>query len=272
MEGLLATCIKPVIIGCMYLMYVDESGDSGIVNSPTRYFILTGIVIHESRWHEALNHLIAFRVRMRASFGLLLKEEIHAGKMLSKPGGLVRIRKNDRLTIIRHLLHELATLNYINIINVRVDKQGKAANYNPFDIAWRALIQRFENTLQHRNFPDSSNQDEKGLIFCDETDSAALRRLYRKMRAFNPIPHMLAVHGQGYRQLPLVRVVEDPSVRNSMHSYFIQAADAAAFAAYQWYAPSSYVKKKGARNYFTRLGPVLCKVARPRHMYGVVEF
>ena len=33
----------------MYLMYVDESGDSGLVNSPTRYFVLTGMVVHELR-------------------------------------------------------------------------------------------------------------------------------------------------------------------------------------------------------------------------------
>ena len=31
----------------MFLMYVDESGDAGLVGSPTRYFVLTGLVVHE---------------------------------------------------------------------------------------------------------------------------------------------------------------------------------------------------------------------------------
>jgi Protein of unknown function (DUF3800) len=39
----------------MYLMYVDESGDPGLNNSPTRYFTLTGMVVHEQRWHETVN-------------------------------------------------------------------------------------------------------------------------------------------------------------------------------------------------------------------------
>ena len=28
-------------------MYVDESGDVGLVGSPTRYFVLVGLVVHE---------------------------------------------------------------------------------------------------------------------------------------------------------------------------------------------------------------------------------
>lgn len=218
----------------MYLMYVDESGDSGIVNSPTRYFVLTGIVVHELRWHDALNALIGFRQRMRTRFGLLMREEIHAGRMLSRPGALARIKRNDRLTILRHFIDELAAMNYISVINVRIDKTGKPNGYDPFEKGWQALLQRFENTLNHRNFPGPANADDRGAVFCDETDEASLRRLYRRMRIYNPVPNRLAQFGAGYRQLPLARLVEDPSIRRSHHSYFIQAVDVAAFAAYQW--------------------------------------
>ncbi|HEY0282498.1 MAG TPA: DUF3800 domain-containing protein [Rhizomicrobium sp.] len=252
----------------MFLMYVDESGDKGLINSPTRYFVLTGLVIHELRWHDALGALVTFRRRMREKFGLKLREEIHSGPMLTRPGSLVRIQKNDRLTIIRHLLDEIASWGAVSLITVRVDKYGKPIGYDPFVKAWEALIQRFENTINHRNFSGPANADDKGIIFCDETDSLVIRQLYRRMRAHNPVPNQ---SGLGYRQLPLVRIIEDPVTRNSEHSYFIQAVDAAAFAAYQWYTPSAYVRKKGARNYFRRLEPVLCKVASPRNALGVVE-
>lgn len=252
----------------MFLMYVDESGDKGLVSSPTRYFVLAGLVVHELRWHDMLAALIAFRRRMRATFGLKLREEIHAGAMFTRPDELVRIKRNDRLAIVRHLLDELAGLEYLNVITVRVDKLGKPANYDPFSKGWEALIQRFENTLDRHNFPGPANADDKGLIFCDQTDAAALCRLYRRMRTHNPIPSST---GLGYRQLPLVRVIEDPNPRDSAYSYFIQAADVCAFAAYQWYTPSSFVRAKGARNYLQRLNPVLCKVASPRHAFGVVE-
>jgi hypothetical protein len=276
-QRLLRECFSLCNLDGMYLMYVDESGDAGLVNSPTRYFVLTGVVMHELRWHEALTTLIEFRKRMRGGFGLLLKEEIHSGKMLNKPGGLVRIKRNDRLTIIRHFLDELAKAKYLNFVTVRVDKQGKPPGYDPFEKAWEALIQRFENTLRYRNFPDARvlglpiPRTDKGVIFCDDTDAVSLRRIYRRMRTYNPVPNLQAVYGSGHRQMPLVQIVEDPSVRSSHHSYFIQAADAAAFAAYQLYAPSSYVRRKGARSYYKRLGPVLCKAASPRNPLGIVE-
>lgn len=255
-------------------MYADESGDSGLQGSPTRYFVLTGIVVHESHWHEMLDRLVAFRKRVRHRFGLLLAEEIHAGKMLSRPGTSIagRISKNDRLTIIRALLDTMSRMDFLNVITVRVDKQGKAAGYDPFERAWEALIQRFENTLGYRNFPGPKLQNDLGVIFCDETDEATLRKLYRRMRIYNPVPNTRALYGGGgYRQLKLARIVEDPNIRSSLDSYFIQSADAAAFAAYQRYAPSTYVRKKGARNYYTRLDPVLCKVASSMHPLGIVE-
>jgi hypothetical protein len=113
----------------MYLMYVDESGDAGLVGSPTRYFILTGMVMHELRWHDVLEGLVGFRQRMRSTFGLLMREEIHSAKMLTRPGSLVRIKRNDRLSIIRHFIDTLASVGFANFIIVRVDKQGKGPDY-----------------------------------------------------------------------------------------------------------------------------------------------
>jgi hypothetical protein len=252
----------------MYFMYVDESGDSGIHGSPTRFFTLSGIVVHETRWHEALDRLLAFRRRVRSKFGLLLAEEIHAGTMLNKPGSMAhRIAKNDRLTIIRQHIDVIGRMNFLRVINIRVDKEGKPPDYDPFEHAWRAMIQRLENTLNYTNFPGCTAND-LGAIFCDETDEPKLRKLSRKMRVYNPVANM---YGGGYRQLPLGRVAEDPTLRRSNHSYFIQAADSAAFALYQRYAPSAYIRRKGARNYFNRLDPVLCKVAATAHPLGIVE-
>jgi len=72
----------------MYLMYVDESGDSGLVNSPSRYYVLTGIVLHELRWNAYLDQIVDFRKRMRTNFGLLMRDEIHSAHMINRPGTL----------------------------------------------------------------------------------------------------------------------------------------------------------------------------------------
>lgn len=252
----------------MYLMYVDESGDPGLLGSPTRYFSLTGLVIHELRWNEYLDRLIDFRRRMRNQFGLLMREEIHAAHFINRPGELVRIKRNDRLSIIRMLINELAAMQDISIVNVVVDKEGKDQEYDVLIKAWEALIQRFSNTLSHRNFNGPANPDERGLIVPDNTDAKTIQNLLRKMRKYNPVPNQF---GGGFRNLQVSNLVEDPYFKDSRDSYLIQAADVVAFALYQNLAPSSYIKKKSAHNYFNKLEAVLCKVASSRDPHGIVR-
>src|SRR5680860_843195 len=120
----------------MYLMFVDESGDTGLTGSPTGCFVLSGLVIHESRWQDCLERLIRFRRRMRHAFGLKLREEIHSRHMITgRPGELVRIPKNDRLSIIRFHAREIAGLPDVRIINVVVDKTNKPQTYDVFELS-----------------------------------------------------------------------------------------------------------------------------------------
>lgn len=251
----------------MYLMYVDESGDPGLNNSPTRYFILTGIVVHELRWLDCLDHLVNFRKRMRDTFGLHLRDEIHASHMINNPKDLVRIKRNDRLSIIRFFINDIAIMPDISIINVVVDKQGKPPGYNVMEAAWSALIQRFSNTMSYRNFPGPANPDERGMIIPDNTDVKLLTSLLRKMRKYNPVPSR---YGSGYRNIQISNIVEDPFFKDSRASYFIQAADVAAYMLYQQLSPSSFMRQKSAQNYFQRLSGVLCKAASP-HPDGIVR-
>ena len=254
----------------MYLMYVDESGDCGLVNSPTRYFVLTGLVVHELRWQAYLDQLIGFRQRIKQRFGLRLREELHASAMVNHPGLLVRIKRNERLVIVRAFADELAAMTDLNLINVVVDKPGKPGNYDVFGMAWKALIQRFENTLSHHNFSGPTNPDECGMLFPDHTDDKKLTGLLRQMRRYNPVPNQ-AIFGPGYRNLALSKITEDPNFRESDHSYFIQAADLAAFLLYQSLEPSGYMRKKGGHNYFQRLAPILCKAASSKDRQGIVR-
>lgn len=226
-------------------------------------------MLHELRWQQTREELINFRQTLKAQFGLKLREEIHASALLTRPGGLVRIPKHSRLEILRHHTDKLAAMPDLSLICVVVDKQGKPGNYSVFECAWQALIQRFENTLAHRNFPGPKNPDERGLLFPDHTDDKKLNALLRRMRVYNPVPNQ-AGFGTGYRNLLLRAVIEDANFRDSAHSYFVHAADVSAFALYQHLAPSNYMKKKGGQNYFRRLSPIVCKVVT-RQPDGVVR-
>lgn len=254
----------------MYLMYVDESGDDGLAQGSTPYFVLTGLVIHELRWRLALDRLIDFRRRMRDKFGLYMNEEINAADFISKPGALARIKKYDRLAILRHFADELASMRYLSLVNVVVDKSGKASSYDVFAMAWKTLLQRFENTISYGNFPHPANAEETGIVFPDNTNNRKLKQLSRQMRRYNPVPNQPGF-GLGYRDLPVLHQIEDPNFRDSTESYFVQAADLGAYLLYQRLTPNSYMRSKAGHNYFNRLRPVLCTVASSRDPEGVVR-
>lgn len=251
----------------MYFMYVDESGDPGMVNSPSRYFVLSGLVVHERDWRLSLDALIAFRLRIRDHFELKLREEVHAAQFVRGSEELSRIAKHDRLAILRHFADELARLPDANLINVVVDKQGKGAGYDPFEKGWQALIQRFENTIAFRNFRGTAGQEERGMIFADGDPQKKLTQLLRKMRHHNPVPSQLG----GYRSLQLRRILEDPVYRDSRHSLLIQSADLCAFLLYQRLAPNGYMRRKGGSHYFDRLSPMLCRAASTQDPEGIVR-
>jgi len=253
----------------MYLIYVDESGDAGLSDSPTRYFALSGVVVHELRWHACSNSLIEFRRALRERFGFKLREEFHTARLISRPGNLAqRIKRHHRLEMIRRYSDAVASVADVNLINVLVDKEGKALDYDVFGMAWKTLIQRFENTLRHRNFPGPQNPDERGILFCDHTDDKKLITLMRQMRRFNPIPNRSSA---GFRNLPLLTLIDDPNFRDSEHSLFVQTADLAAYLLYQRESPNAYMRKTGGKNYFQRLEPVLCTRASNSDPLGIVR-
>lgn len=252
----------------MFMMYVDESGDPGLAGSPCRYYVLSGLVVHELCWRPVLEQILEFRRRMHDAYGLKLREELHAARMINKPGELVRIKRHDRLKIVRDFADQLAAIPHLNLINVVIDKEGKDPSYEVFENAWKILIQRFEDTIAHGNFRGPRSAADRAMIFPDNTDNKRLRMLLRRLRVENPIPSR---RGPGWRNLPMAHVIEDPVPRDSEHSYLIQAVDLAAFLLYQELAPNVYMRKKGGHNYFDRLSPILCTVASRRDPRGIVR-
>ena len=212
--------------------------------------------------------ILDFRRRLRETYGLKLREELHAGDMLHKPGELARIPKSIRLKILREALDFQSALPDVSIVNIVIDKLGKPLDFDVFDVAWVTLIQRFHNTISYKNFPGPQNADDRGLLVVDQTEERKLRGISRRMRRYNPVPSMF---GPGARPIPITTLVEDAVHRNSLHSYFIQLADVNAYFLYQRFQPCGYVRRKGGRNYFNRLRPILCTVASRSDADGIVR-
>jgi hypothetical protein len=261
----------------MYYMYVDDSGDDGLENSPTNHFILCGIVVHETNWMKALDEIIQFRRRIRDKFHFKLQYELHAYNLINRPGkDLMHISQNDRFTIYRSSLSQISNMNYLSIVSVVVDKTSKEQDYPVFEKAWICLLQRFQNTLHYRNFNggtfsrDRTGERDRGEVIPDQTNNKALMVLCRKLRRYNPVPND-SDHGTGYRRIETALIIEDPNIKDSKHSFFIQMADVVAYSLRQKLDPCKRINRWNAMNYFDRLDPVLCKVASRTDEQGIVR-
>jgi hypothetical protein len=134
-------------------MYVDESGNPGILGSKTDHYILTGLVIHELSWRKTLDDLVEFRRAIRKDYGWKVREEIHAQEMINGRVSTNKgIARNSRFIILRKCLDWIASRPDLGIITVVVEKQGFQQAKEVFKAGWSYLIQRFENTIQYKNF------------------------------------------------------------------------------------------------------------------------
>ncbi len=258
----------------MYIMYVDECGDSGFGDGSSRYFILSGMVVHEAYWTPTLERVSDLRRHIGEKYGFSPMRELHAGEMVGRCSKKYSdIDRKDRLMMFREVLSFEATLENVRVINVVVDKMGKSYGFSAFETAWDTLINRFENTIQHGNFPnpcDGPNMafDEKGLLIVDETDEVKLRKLIRRMRHGNVIPSSINP-GTTVRH-DLTRIIEDPLHKQSEWSPLIQLCDANAYFLKQTIEPNATVVKHKAKNYFYRLEPILLKQASTSNDFGIV--
>lgn len=257
----------------MYLMYVDESGDVGMGEGGSDYFVLSGLVVHEGSWNTANRAIVSLKEDLAARYGFDSQRELHASDLIgrsgNKRGGLSR---KSALLMLKDVLKFEATMDYIRIINVVVNKKGKGEWFDPFWLGWERLINRFETTMYYKNFPspwDQKPDNEKGFLVVDKTDEKKLRNMIRRMRVSNNIPS--AHYPDTSVDAKLHHIVEDPMHKDSTLSYLIQLADVNAYFLKQYVDPNSTVKKHKARNYFCYLEPVLLKEACRKNDLGIVE-
>lgn len=82
---------------------------------------------------------------------------------------LKRIKRNDRLDILKQCVDWIANQQEISLITVVAAKHGKTKD-PILESSWQKLIQRFESTMRYRNFKRPANPDDRGILLDDQTD------------------------------------------------------------------------------------------------------
>jgi hypothetical protein len=252
----------------MYLLYADESGDTGLKASPSRFFCIVGLTVHESHWRESLRSLIEFKRSIRVDFAVPLRREIHASEFVRSP--VCNLPLHSRLEILKRFLEHLARMPHLSATCVAIDKSQRQPPFDVFEFAWKLLFQRFEDTLAAGNFP-GGHANDRGTIFVDDTNGRKLTRLVRSMAVFNYIRHDES-YGEGTRNKPIDRIIEDPSLRSSATSLYIQAADVLAYFLTQYITPNRLIKRNVAEGWFLKAEPILNKRASRKDPLGVVRY
>jgi hypothetical protein len=212
----------------MYLAYFDESGDSGLVNSPTTFFVLSCVLVHQSQWLASLDALIAMRRMIKEQHGISPRPEIKSTDIRRGRGPLLPLRWSlaRRMQFFANLMrYQAVQLPALTFFSVAINKAPCAEKgREPRATAWEFAIQRL-----HRFSSDPAINDAV-MVFPDEGHGLFIKRLMRRMRRYHRVPKRW---GEGTFSIPTDRVIEDPNDRQSHDSYFTQLADWNAFAAHR---------------------------------------
>jgi hypothetical protein len=204
------------------LAYVDESGDTGDpANGGSLTYSLGCVLVDADLWPGALDELVAFRRRLKSTFGVPGRTEIKASYLLRNGGDLRRLGLGPgaRKLIYRSHLRLLDQLP-ARAFAVVVDK--RTGHGSPFDLAWEALLQRLERTSHHEKVTF--------MLIHDEGEDERIRKWVRQSRRYLTAG---SAFGTGSIRNSAARLIEDPIVRRSHQSYFVQLADLVAYAAFR---------------------------------------
>lgn len=218
----------------MYLCYFDESGDPGYKNSLTHAFALACVVVHDTAWLSTLDQIISFRRFLRDEFKIPMRAELKAGYFIHNTGPFenLNIGPETRMKIYRmslRLEHKIG----LETFAIVVDKDQMVKQYRtgeePQRRAWELAYERLETLTRKRN--------DTCLVFPDEGTYEMIRSVLREKRRHNVVPSHYGTQGLSR---PASFVIEDPSVRRSSESYFIQFADFSAYAAHRRVKPAEW--------------------------------
>lgn len=211
----------------MLLAYIDESGDPGYAGSPTPSFTLGVILVKSTDWLPCLDILVRFRRYLKTSYGLPMHAEIKANHLIGNRGAFqnLGLGQRVRLGIYRQCLRLQPRTAMMKSFAVVINKNAitNQGSIDPRNTAWEYTIQRLQTYAAKTN--------DVLHIFPDAGHGIFIRRKMRAMRRFNNVGSYINT-GQTLSR-PAKDIVEDPSDRDSMHSYFIQLADLNAYAAYR---------------------------------------
>jgi Protein of unknown function (DUF3800) len=214
----------------MELLFIDESGDNGLVEGSTEFYILAGISIESSCWKECFWKILDLRRVISQKYGLRI-DEIKGSHLFSHRGPFFNSSLNPLdLEWIYNQIIDLICAPLIECFAiVKSKKEFKKSQFQPKtknlirlldERIWREYLTAYETYLLEKT--GKTQRPQTALIYFDFNPSQEkhVRQIVREFsRKFDR-----------QARFPSAGIVEDVIFRDSKASYFIQLADILAFS------------------------------------------
>ncbi|GJL97230.1 MAG: hypothetical protein DHS20C06_10470 [Hyphobacterium sp.] len=241
----------------MYLMYVDESGDTGREPGSSPAFVLAGLIAPSGKWTEIETAMVELRAELGAQFGLKASDELRGSTLMRKgPGDAAR-----RVALIEAALKGISSIKSIRLLLTSVRKKNLPPETDVFRAGWSAQLGAFDAFLA-RSGGRGRHGGTQGFVVADRTQSMQLDKLVRALRRERPVKEAYGLFRRKTRihNRPLQHVIELPQLQDSKRNLLIQAADLCAYAVFQSEKPAMAVKaNKGQERFLKALEPAIIR-------------
>jgi hypothetical protein len=201
----------------MYLIYIDESGNTGDRKDPQQpIHLIGGLLVHESKIRSIEDEVRRLTIHHLGVVAVQPGFELHGIDLFKGTGWFKGISPATRIQLIHEVLAALQERG-AKVGWAAADKTKLYSGWHPHRLAFILFMERVEGHL--------SGEDALGLIIADENKEIE-QRLIDDLEVYKR-----TTTGFGWRPIKLEHVVDSIHFVQSKNNRLIQCADMVAYFA-----------------------------------------
>jgi hypothetical protein len=214
----------------MNLLFIDESGDYGLIEGCSKYFVLAGIALPAQHWKEYFWQIQETR-RWIVQHYTVTFQELKGKDIFSHKGPFFNssIKPADLERIYERILDLLCDAK-IELFASAFRKTDFLSKFQSPDLqhlvkpfnehSWREFLRTYNQYLV--GLAETSDQSQNGIVYFDH-DPGQEKTVRKIVREFARALDRQSSHPGG-------GIIEDPILRDSKESFIIQIADILAYS------------------------------------------
>lgn len=239
----------------MYLMYIDESGDtSTLEQGGSRVLVVSGCIIDEKDKQDIETSLREIKRKYYRNADIEIKSNFlrYANPSITDPNksSPIKLYDQSQYDALQHDIQAFLKTIPITLITSVIDKKGYWTKYpaqNPYEVAYIFLLERFQTFLNYKN--------ALGLCIIDPREGRVIDK--KQMDKELNDTHQLLRWEKGGFWKPCPRIIEKILFSDSALTVGIQIADLFCYPIYNVF---QYNKKMGEYDWFDN-------ISKPRLYY-----